>query len=187
MTYDEFLSNLVALQIRTDAPNETFIRRAEAYLRPLIKHYLSEKQVTLPVVDGTVSLPADFIEVRQITGTNKIYKPVSPVSATLHDGEVGYFRVADDIVFAGEPEASIVLLYHSAFPDLTALQTNWLFDRHVGVYIAAVMKAFYQWEKDAEGVQIENQALQEALGVVAEDDRRGRQTGSIIMGGGTWQ
>lgn len=186
MTYDEFLSSLADLQIRTDAPNETFIRRAEAYLRPLVKHYLAEKQLTLPVVDGVASLPADFIEVRQITGATKTYKPISPNNATLYDNEVGYFRVADDIVFAGEPEASVVLLYHSGFPALSDTQTNWLFDRHVGVYLAAVMKAFYQWEKDAEGVQIENQALQEALGVVAEDDRRGRQTGTIIMGATTW-
>ncbi|MGQ3209539.1 phage adaptor protein [Shinella sp.] len=185
MTYDEFISHINALCIRDDAPIVTFIRRAEAYLRPLVKHYLAEKSVTLTVTDGTTTLPADFIEIRSITGT-LTYKPVSPTSATLLEGQVGYFRVADDLVFVGEPDSTVDVVYHSAFPDLTETQSNWLFDRHVGVYLASVMKAFYQFEKDPEGVQIENQALQEALGVVAEDDRRGRVGGVIIMDTGTW-
>lgn len=52
-----------------------------------MKHYLSEKTVTLTIADGIASLPDDFREMRLITGS-KTYKPVSPMSAVLACDEV---------------------------------------------------------------------------------------------------
>lgn len=187
MTYDELLSTITSYTIRDDAPIESFIRRAETYLRTVTKHYLAEKSVVLPVVSGTVLLPLDFIEIRVITG-KKLYKPVAVQAATLFDGEIGYYREGNKLVLVGDkPDTTVSVLYWAAFPDLTSSQTNWLFDRHPGVYVSAILKEFHRWQTNAEGVQIEKQALQEALAVVAEDDRRGRQTGPIIMGAATWQ
>lgn len=186
MTYDEFIEVIESHVIRDDAPITSFIRRAETNLRPIAKHYLAEKVVTVPVVDGIVELPDDFQEMRQISGTMR-YKPVSPTSSTLFGGECGYYRIGDVISIVGQADATVELIYFAAFEDLSETASNWLFERFPNVYISAVLKAFYQWERDAEGVQIESQALQEALALVAEDDKRGRQTGTIVMGGGTWQ
>jgi hypothetical protein len=185
MTYAEFIDIIASLTIRTDAPITSFIKRAEASLRPIAKHYLSEKVVTLPIVDGIAALPADFLEIRTITGTKK-YKPVAPTSATLFEGEVGYYRIADDLSFVGEADDEVQLTYFASFGDLTETDTNWLFDRFPSVYIAAVMRAFRQWESDADGVAVEQAALNEALSIVAEDDRRGRQTGPLTLGGASW-
>jgi hypothetical protein len=187
MTYDELLYTINDFVIRPDAPIESFIRRAETYLRTVTKHYLAEKSLVLPVVSGTVLLPLDFIEIRVITG-KKLYKPVAVQAATLFDGEIGYYREGNKLVLVGEePDATVSVLYWAAFPDLTSSQTNWLFDRHPNVYVAAILKEFHRWQTNAEGVQIEAQALQEALAIVAEDDRRGRQSGPLILGAATWQ
>ncbi len=185
MTYEELLDHVRSFTIRDDAPITAFIARAESNLQTIIRHYLSEKTVKLTVVGGRAVLPSDFREIRQITGT-KFYKPVSPVSAILHCDEVGYYREGDAVVFVGIPESEIQLLYLAAFPALTATQSNWLLERFPSVYVAAILREFHRWQVDAEGVQIEQQALNEALALVAEDDRRGRQTGTITMGGGTW-
>lgn len=186
MTYDELLSTITSYTIRDDAPIEVFLRRAESYLRPVTKHYLSEKSVLLPVIDGVAELPADFLEMRLITGT-KTYKPVAPMAAKLAEDECGYYREGNTVVFVGEPDAEVALLYAASFPDLTADQTNWLFDKFPNTYISAILKEFHRWQVNPEGVAIEDGALKEAISIVAEDDRRGRVTGPIIMGGSTWQ
>jgi hypothetical protein len=87
MTYEELLSTIESYTIRNDAPIESFIRRAESYLRTIAKHYLSEKIVTLTVADGVAILPDDLREMRLITGS-KTYKPVSPMNAVLACDEV---------------------------------------------------------------------------------------------------
>lgn len=188
MTYDEFLSTIESYTIRqiADMPFEGFVRRAESYLKTVAKHYLAEKTVVLPIDVGAITLPSDFLEIRSITGT-KLYKPVAVQAANLCENEVGYYRTGNRLVFVGEPDATIELLYWAAFPDLTEDQSNWLFDRFPNVYISAVLKEFHRWETDSEGVAIEDAALKEALSIVAEDDRRGRQTGPIIMGANTWR
>ncbi|AYD00918.1 hypothetical protein [Neorhizobium sp. NCHU2750] len=188
MTYDEFLSTIESYTIRSinDMPFDGFVRRAESYLRTVTKHYLAETTVVLPIVAGAIDLPADFIEIRSITGAKR-YKPVAVQAAVLCENEVGYYRSGNRLVFVGEPDETIELLYWAAFADLTEDQSNWLFDRFPNVYISAVLKEFHRWQTDPEGVQIESAALQEALSIVAEDDRRGRQTGPIIMGGNSWR
>lgn len=185
MTYDELIETVKSYTIRDDAPITGFIRRAETYLRTIAKHYLAEQAVTLPVASNRAELPSDFREIRTITGT-KIYKPIAPMNASLCPDEVGYYRENDSLVFVGEPDAEIGLLYAAAFPDLTETQSNWLFDRFPNVYLAAILKEFHRWQTNPEGVSIEQGALQEALGIVQEDDRRGRTSGTIIIGDQTW-
>ncbi|MDX0193240.1 hypothetical protein GOC06_07020 [Sinorhizobium meliloti] len=188
MTYDDFIATINSLTVRTDAPIPTFISLAEDSLRTVTKHYLAEKTVTLSVVDNTAELPSDFIELRSITGSHGyVYKPVNPAQATLYADEVGYYHSGNTLVFVGNyVESEVTILYWSAFEGLSPTQSNWLFDRFPTVYVAAVMKEFYRWEKDAEGVAIEQATLQELLGRVAEHDRRGRKTGNLYMGFGTW-
>jgi hypothetical protein len=185
MTYDELIETINSYTIRDDAPIQGFIKRAETSLRTIVKHYLAEKTVVLSIVDNRAELPSDFREIRTITGT-KTYKPIAPMNATINDDEVGYYREGNSLVFIGVIDSDVGLLYASAFEDLTALQTNWLFDRFPNVYLSAILKEFYRWTKDPEGVQIEQAALNEALSIVAEDDRRGRVTGTIIIGASTW-
>lgn len=186
MTYDELLETINSYTIRDDAPIISFIRRAETYLRTIAKHYLSETTATLTVIDGKAELPSDFREIRSITGATKTYKPIAPMNASLGENDVGYYRQGNQLVFVGVTDAEIELLYVAAFPDLTETQSNWLFDRFPNVYVAAILKEFHRWQTDPEGVSIEQAALQEALAIVAEDDRRGRQSGTIIMESSTW-
>lgn len=186
MTYEELLETIQNYIIRDDAPVESFIRRAETSLRTVARHYLSEKAVKLTVgVGGCVSLPSDFLEIRTITGT-KTYRPIAVANAKLKDDEVGYYRVGNKLHFVGKPDAKVGFLYYASFPDLNATQSNWLFDRFPNVYLAAVLKESYRWEKDAEGVAIEQAALSEALAFIAEDDRRGRVSSTIIVESDTW-
>ena len=77
MTYQEFLTLIKSYTIRDDAPINSFILRAESHLRPIVRHYRSEKTIVLSITDDIADLPADFIEIRAITGIAKRYKPVS--------------------------------------------------------------------------------------------------------------
>lgn len=185
LTYDEIISTVQALMVRTDAPVGDFIKRGEAHIRPLIRHYLAETTVALPVTANVAVLPADFLEVRAITGT-KTYKPVNPANAKLYFDEVGYYRSNNTLVFVGQPDPEVTILYAASIPGISPTSTNFIADRFPNLYIAVIMRFFYQWERDAEGVQLETASLNEALAVVAEDDKRGRQTGQIIMGVQPW-
>lgn len=187
MTYQSFLDLIRNYTIRDDAPVTSFILRAESHLRPIVRHYRSEKTIVLSITDDIADLPTDFIEIRSITGIAKRYKPISINSATLTSEEVGYYRIGEKLIFTGQVEDTVKLTYYSAFTPLTETNSNWLFDNFQNVYISAVLREFYRWEKDAEGIASEQGALNEALSVLAEDDRRGRMTGSITLGGPTWQ
>ncbi|RVO54942.1 hypothetical protein [Sinorhizobium meliloti] len=192
MTYDELLETITSYTIRDDIPVTTMVRLAEATLRPIAKHYLSEKTATLFVVDSVAELPSDFLEMRVITGeSGQTYKPVAPANADIQDGQVGYYRVGNSLTFipsaSGEVDDQVALAYWYSFPALTDIQSNWLFDRFPNIYLRAVMKESFRWLKDPEGVAIEDAALKEELSILAEDDRRGRQTGPIIWESRSWQ
>ena len=192
MSYDELIELIQTYTIRTDIPVEMLMRLAEASLRPIAKHYLAEKTVTLTVTDEIAELPTDLLEIRAITGAiGKIYKPISPVATELYDGEIGYYRVGDSISFvphsASTVDAQVTLLYRYSFPNLTDTQSNWLFERFPNIYVRAILKEANRWLKDAEGVATEDAALKEELGILAEDDRDGRKTGPIYWSPSAWQ
>ncbi|RVK79367.1 hypothetical protein CN157_09270 [Sinorhizobium meliloti] len=192
MTYDELLETITSYTIRDDIPVTTMIRLAEATLRPITKHYLSEKTETLFVVDSVAELPSDFLEMRAITGeSGQQYKPIAPAISDVFDGQVGYYRVGQSLTFvpsaSGEADDQVSIAYWTSFPALTDIQSNWLFDRFPNIYLRAVLKESFRWLKDPEGVAIEDAALKEELSILAEDDRRGRQTGPIIWESRTWQ
>ncbi|MDX0947216.1 hypothetical protein GOD93_16315 [Sinorhizobium medicae] len=192
MTYDELLETITSYTIRDDIPVTTMIRLAEATLRPIAKHYLSEKTETLFVVDSVAELPSDFLEMRAITGeSGQTYKPIAPANSDVFDGQVGYYRVGQSLTFvpsaSGEVDDQVSIAYWTSFPALTDIQSNWLFDRFPNIYLRAVLKESFRWLKDPEGVAIEDAALKEELSILAEDDRRGRQTGPIIWESRTWQ
>ena len=192
MTYDELLETITSYTIRDDIPITTMIRLAEAALRPITKHYLAQKVAVLPVADDIAELPSDFLEIRAITGeSGQTYKPISPTHADIQEGEVGYYRAGSSLSFlpskAGEVDDEVSLLYWYEFPALSADQSNWLFDRFPNLYLRAVLKETFRWLKDPEGTAIEDSALKEELSFLAEDDRRGRQTGPIYWSPSTWQ
>lgn len=192
MTYDELLETITSYTIRDDIPVTTMIRLAEATLRPIAKHYLSEKTETLFLVDSVAELPSDFLEMRAITGeSGQTYKPIAPANSNVFDGQVGYYRVGQSLTFvpsaSGEVDDQVSIAYWTSFPALTDIQSNWLFDRFPNIYLRAVLKESFRWLKDPEGVAIEDAALKEELSILAEDDRRGRQTGPIIWESRTWQ
>lgn len=192
MTYDELVSTVLSYTIREDIPVAQIIRVAEANLRPVVKHYLAEKTAVLTLTDEIAELPDDFAEMRAITGASgSVYKPVSATIANVQEGEIGYYRIGDDLSFVpssvGTVDPEVTLTYWSVFPALTALQSNWLFDRFPNIYFRAVLKESYRWLKDAEGVSFEDAALKEELAGLFEDDRRGRQTGTIYWGPTSWQ
>lgn len=182
MTYDEFISLIKSYTIRDDAPIDGFIVRAESSLRPLARHYLSEKAAVLTPVGNAVSLPADFLEFRQLTGDTQLYRPITPVMAETVEGQCGYYRQGNQIVFVGTPDATVTLLYQASFSGISSSSSNWLFDRFPQVYVASVLKEFHRWTQNPEGMQLENQALQEALATVAADDQRGRVLGTLTIG-----
>lgn len=192
MTYDELLETITSHTIRDDIPVTTMIRLAEGTLRPITKHYLAEKTETLFVVDSVAELPSDFREMRAITGeSGQTYKPIAPANSDVFDGQVGYYRVGQSLTFvpsaSGEVDDQVSIAYWYSFPPLTDIQSNWLFEWSPNVYVWAVLREAYRWLKDPESLAQAEIALKEELANLAEDDRRGRQTGPIIWESRSWQ
>jgi hypothetical protein len=192
MNYTEFTNAVTSFTVRDDLPITTLIQLAEASLRPIVRHYLAEKTVTLNLVDDIAELPSDFLEMRALTGASGFtYKPISPASAEIQFGQIGYYRIGDSLSFVpaadGQTEAQVTLAYHSSFAPLTDLQTNFLFSRFENIYLRAVLREAYRWLQDAQGVAIQDAALKEELSFLAEDNRRGTMTSTILWRDSAWQ
>lgn len=188
--YDELQSTVAAYAFREGDPSlpvTSLIALAESDLQPVLKHYMMEKTVTLPVVDSTVTFPADFIEPRVVAIDGVVAKPVSPYNARLYPNEVGYFMRGNAIVVVREKPnpAQAQITYFGRFKPLAGdNQVNWLLAKFPTVYLHATMIRIYRWLGNADAEKQEKQSLGEALGTVSADHNRASSANSgntIIM------
>lgn len=185
-TRDELISAVKDYSLRNDAPVDLFIKLFETDLKTLITHYLAETVVDLPIVDNTVSLPADFLKARDVKADTYKTRQLGIRDTLVYEDEVGYRQVGKQYVFVGRTNISNVQIVYSAkVPALTeANPSNWLLTNFPNVYLHGVLAKLYRWAKDDVAEGLEKQSLAEALAVVAEDDRQGRNPAAPNSFGG---
>lgn len=188
--YDSLVTAVTDWTLRDEMPIDTFIGLIETKLRPILRHYKQDKQVTIPLVDKTITLPNDMIEPLYLRVNGYDTRQISLVGGIKYANEVVYKQVGDTYEFdgpqdVGEPGAEAVLLYRAVIPAITEdTPTNWLIQRFPDVYFHGVLYQAYRWMKDMESFSAEYQSFQEALSVVAADDLAGRSTANVTSYGG---
>lgn len=185
-TRDELISAVKDYSLRSDAPVDLFIKLFETDLKTLITHYLAETVVDLPIVGNTASLPADFLKARDVKVDTYKTRQLGIRDTLVYEDEVGYRQVGKQYVFVGRTDiSSVQIVYSAKVPALTEDNpSNWLLTNFPNVYLHGVLAKLYRWAKDDVAEGLEKQSLAEALAVVAEDDRQGRNPAAPATFGG---
>lgn len=189
--YDE-LCEAIAQYARRDGdpefPVDDFIALAEADFRALIRHYLSEKTVTLEGVTDRVEFPSDLVEPRLLRIGTVTPRQVSPYSSAVYPGQIGYVQEGNGyrLIRQSYDPVDALLTYNASVLALTSDNpTNWLITRFPQVYLSGALVYAYRWLDDVEAEQLAKQSLAEALGRLDEDNRRVARGGNAIIAEGT--
>ncbi|UXS04527.1 phage adaptor protein [Agrobacterium tumefaciens] len=189
-TRDELISAVKDYSLRSDAPVDLFIKLFETDLKTLVTHYLSETVVDLTISSGKVTLPADFLKARDVKVDGCATRQLGIRDTLVYADEVGYRQVGKQYVFVGRADIKKAqIVYTAKVPALTETNpTNWLLTNFPNVYLHGVLAKLYRWAKDDVAEGLEKQSLGEALAVVAEDDRQGRNPAApnSFGGGAAW-
>jgi hypothetical protein len=181
--YSELQDTIGDYIFRPDAPIKSFISLAETDIRPFIKHYAMETEVTLTSAANAVTRPADFLEARRLFVDGILAKPVSAYGYDLKNGEIGYYQSGSTYKILPEQDEprTVVLTYYQRLPALSdAKPTNWLLTDFSAVYLHASLARAYRWLKNPEEEAGEKQSLQEAFSQVAADNARAVNSGNPI-------
>lgn len=187
-TVQELITAAKELTLIDNAPYERFIDILESELFPIIRHYRSEKTVTIPIVDGVIDLPDDLIEIRNVQiDTYKTVPRGTSAPIVVDYDEIGYVKSGTKLLVV--PQNSLVdnatVMYWSRPEKLDAVNrpTNWLLTYFPSVYLFALCAKVQRHARDPEAEAAEKQSLGEALAVLAEDDRRFKSVGTNMSFG----
>jgi hypothetical protein len=176
-TRDDLIAVIKDYSLRSDAPVASLITVFETEIRPRVEHsFYSEQIVDLPIVAGKVTLPADFKRARFVKVDNYETRQLGIRDSLTYHDEVGYRQVGREYHFVGRTDIEAVqIVYTAKIAPLTESDpTNWLLTEFPNVYLQGVLARLYQWAKDDVAEASAKQALNEALALVAEDDRQAR-------------
>jgi len=138
---------------------------------------------TLTFVDGVAPLPADFLEILHVYGTNGYQMRAGQQAGfrRVGSGFSQYQIGASDITiygFSGDRD----IQYYAAIPTLTssATATNWLLERYPSVYLYGVGLQAAKHLRDVDLATATDQLYTYAIGSMKVDDERARWSGSIV-------
>jgi len=169
-TYSGLLASIASWADRTDLTDviPDFVVAAESRLARDLRIRKQISTTTLTTVGGTayVALPADFLEIENITITSASPQAtLSVVTPEIMDRKFPagfwtgqpqvYSLLGDNIYFGPTPDAAytISLDYYARLAALTSA-TNWVLQKHPMVYLAGAMAEACMYLRDTEGVQM---------------------------------
>ncbi|MEY9782273.1 phage adaptor protein [Sinorhizobium fredii] len=150
-----------------------------------------EDTETVVLTNGEGTLPADFLEAREVKTSAGI--PIRAVSLqqltnsyTDRSGiPTGYAIVGSTIKARPKSSESLTLTYYAKIPGLTpAAPTNWLLTKAPDVYLFALVNEIAIWAKDVAGAGAAQQLLMLALSGLNIGDERARWGNSQVVVGG---
>jgi len=188
-TYYDLISAIVdwSPEVSDTDPIATFISLAEGDFFPFVKHYMQETTVSLPIVDGKVTLPDDVQDVRKLHIPGYTLKRVSVYTSEIYTGEIGYTTSGNSYVFSGLPAdpVNVEITYDARPEPLSETNpTNWLLQRYSNVYLHGALVRAYRWRQNAQAEAGEEASLQKALGLLATDHKRFVNSGNAIVDNG---
>lgn len=182
-TYADLISAVDSETTFAGAPIENCIVMAEEALRPMLKHYRMEKNVTLTVPANThPALPADLQELRAILVNGELIRPLS--FQNRQPDAMGFIITGSTIEIRPVPSTAytVELNYYERLPSLSNENpTNWLLTYFPTVYLRAASAQVYHWLKDKKSEDSERELTGLALSAVSEDHKRVTMYGNTII------
>ena len=151
-SYTDLLASVASFLHRSDitAVIPDFVTLCEANLNRDLRCSQMETSATLTVSGDTATLPADFLEVRQIltdASPPKALTYVAPDDWARYGQQAGTTRVytimGDRVRFAESHTAAPTLLYYAKIPALVSAVggVNWLLTAHPDAYLYGTLQA----------------------------------------------
>jgi hypothetical protein len=170
-----------------------FVGMAEVKLNRALRVSSMESSASLVLSSGDASLPADFLEAREVkTSANVPIRAVSLQQLTSsYAGNggtpTGYAIVGSTLKARPISDQTLSMTYYAKIPALTAAApTNWLLTRAPDVYLYALVTEIAIWERDVAKAQAAQQLMSLALsGLTIEDERKRWGDAQIVVGGVT--
>ncbi|WP_085033936.1 phage adaptor protein [Ensifer aridi] len=152
-----------------------------------------ESTTTLTLSGGDASLPANFLEAREVKTSASV--PIRAVSlqqlTSSYAGNsgmpTGYAIVGSTLKARPVSDQTLTMTYYAKIPALTAAApTNWLLTKAPDVYLYALVNEIAIWAKDVSAAQAAQQLMGLALsGLTIGDERARWGNAQVVVGGVT--
>ncbi|WP_331374701.1 phage adaptor protein [Sinorhizobium chiapasense] len=167
-----------------------FLALAELKLNRVMRVADMEKTATVPLAEGEGSLPAAFLEARQVLGADGRALRALPLqefnsNGTSAGAPIGYAIVGAAIRVRPKGGENIRLTYYAKIPPLTAeAPSNWLIEKAPDVYLYALVEEIAIWERDAAKAGAAEALKRQAMaGLGLADERLRWGNAEIVIGG----
>lgn len=167
-----------------------FLVIAELKLNRVLRTADMEKTATVLLTEGEGSLPADFLEARQVLAADGQALRALPLQELSSHGTsvgppVGYAIIGGAIRVRPKGGEDIRLTYYAKIPPLTAAAPgNWLIEKAPDVYLYALVEEIAVWERDAAKAGAAEALKRQAMaGLGLADERLRWGNAEIVIGG----
>lgn len=140
-----------------------------------------------PGVDGAVTLPADFLDIRSVVTQGVppiVLRAMGPdaANATYYGGNpIGYTITQDKLVIEPPSQTALTISYFAAIPALTeAAPTNWLLTKHPDIYLYATVAETLAYLRDAEGASAAIALMRDSVDAAQRADMMSRYSASRL-------
>ncbi|WP_085032309.1 phage adaptor protein [Ensifer aridi] len=170
-----------------------FLGLAELKLNRGLRVADMEASTTLALSNGDATLPADFLEAREVkTSANVPIRAVSLQQLTSsyagNSGTpTGYAVVGSTLKARPVSDQTLTIAYYAKIPALTpSAPTNWLLAKAPDVYLYALVNEIAIWAKDVGAATAAQQLMALALsGLGIQDERSRWGNAQVVVGGVT--
>ncbi|MCA1403700.1 hypothetical protein I6F26_03670 [Ensifer sp. IC3342] len=170
-----------------------FLGLAELKLNRALRDAGMEVTDEIALIDGEGTLPADFLEAREVKNASGI--PIRAVSlqqltSSYMDRSgtpAGYAIVGDTIRVRPVSNQDLTITYYAKVPPLTPSNpTNWLLAKAPDAYLYALVNEIAIWAKDVDGATAAQQLMMLAIsGLKIQDERARWGNAQVVVGGVT--
>ena len=155
---------------------------------------VADMEVTdeISLIDGDGTLPADFLEAREVKNAAGI--PIRAISLQQLTNSymdrsgtapIGYAIVGSTIKARPISDQDLTVTYYGRIPALTPTNpTNWLLEKAPDAYLFALVNEIAIWGKDVDGATAAQQLMMMALSGLKIEDERGRWGNAQMVVGG---
>jgi hypothetical protein len=166
-----------------------FLALAELKLNRVMRVAEMEKTAAVQLTEGEGSLPADFLEARQVLAADgRALRALPLQELSTHGasgGPLGCAIVGSAIKVRPKGGEDIRLAYYAKIPPLTtAAPGNWLIEKAPDVYLYALVEEIAVWERDAAKAGAAEALKRQAMaGLGLADERLRWGNAEIVIGG----
>ncbi|MBY7649604.1 MAG: hypothetical protein C4617_03800 [Candidatus Liberibacter europaeus] len=161
-----------------------FLHNVEVKINRELRLQEMEKKSDLNLVDGSVVLPDDYIEIRFLHDAQGNKLDHLPLSISLKKKK-GYIITADSICVLPVSSENICLYYYGCIPPLTEDNpANWLLHKAPDLYVYGLVEEIALWEKNIDKATTASALFQDIIKKLQRNDIRLRWVDTTISRGG---